>query len=191
VSRFLRAILGLTLLATAACSGQAAAPPPGPAAAPPAPPAPVAARAAAVTPHPVAPANLPAPADVAAAPADARKTKSGLASKVLTPGIGKDHPGTHDRVKVNYTGWTADGRMFDSSVARGVPSQFVLDRMIKGWAEGLALMVRGEKRRLWIPAALAYGDSPTRPGLPAGPLTFDITLIDFAQAGAPSPTVAR
>jgi peptidylprolyl isomerase len=54
-------------------------------------------------------------------------------------------------------------------------------------------MVRGEKRRLWIPAALAYGDAPTRPGLPAGPLTFDIELIDISNATAAvmPPTLPR
>ena len=61
--------------------------------------------------------GLPAPPDVAAPPADATKTASGLASKVLTPGTGTDHPGQNDAVKVNYTGWTTDGKMFDSSVA--------------------------------------------------------------------------
>src|SRR5262245_31209999 len=70
---------------------------------------------------PPAPTGLEAPADVAAAPADAKKTSSGLASKVITPGQGSDHPGPRDRVKVHYTGWTTDGRMFDSSVSRGQP----------------------------------------------------------------------
>ena len=67
-------------------------------------------------PAPVA-SGLPAPADVAAPPADATKTASGLATKVLTPGTGTDHPSQNDSVKVNYTGWTTDGKMFDSSVA--------------------------------------------------------------------------
>ena len=62
------------------------------------------------------PVGLPAPSDVAAPPADAMKTASGLASKVLTPGTGTDHPSQNDTVKVNYTGWTTDGKMFDSSV---------------------------------------------------------------------------
>ena len=64
---------------------------------------------------------IPAPSDVAAPPADASKTASGLATKVITPGTGKDHPGKDEAVTVNYTGWTADGKMFDSSVARGKP----------------------------------------------------------------------
>src|SRR5690242_13160892 len=102
-----------------------------------------------------APGDVPAPPDVAAPPADATKTASGLASKVLTPGTGKEHPGPRDRVKVLYTGWQKSGAMFDTS--RGVPMAFGVGEVIKGWTEGLQLMVVGEKRRLWIPAALAYG----------------------------------
>ena len=68
--------------------------------------------------------RIPAPPDVAAPPADAAKTASGLATKVLEPGTGKDHPGKDDLVTVHYTGWTTDGKMFDSSVARGKPATF-------------------------------------------------------------------
>ena len=63
--------------------------------------------------------TLPAPADVAAPPADAQVTASGLASKVLQPGTGSDHPLATDTVKVHYTGWTTDGKMFDSSIVHG------------------------------------------------------------------------
>jgi FKBP-type peptidyl-prolyl cis-trans isomerase len=133
------------------------------------------------------PGALPAPPDVAAAPADATKEASGLASKVLTPGTGTDHPAATDRVKVNYTGWTASGRMFDSSVVRGQPATFPLNNVIAGWTEGLKLMVVGEKRRLWIPAALAYGDH-ARPGAPTGDLVFDVELLDVIPAPKP-PTV--
>ena len=59
-------------------------------------------------------------------------------------------------VTVHYTGWTTDGKMFDSSVARGAPATFPLNRVIAGWTEGVQLMVAGEKRRFWIPEALAY-----------------------------------
>ena len=123
--------------------------------------------------------DLPAPTDVAEAPADAKKTASGLATRVLTKGTGKDHPGAEDMVKVHYTGWTKAGKMFDSSVTRGEPISFRLNQVIKGWTEGVQLMVAGEKRRLWIPGALAYGDKPTRPGAPAGMLVFDIELLSI------------
>src|SRR5579859_6847041 len=91
-------------------------------------------------PEPIRPAAIPAPEDVAAPPADAKKTASGLAMKVLTQGKGKDHPGPDDTVKVHYTGWTTDGKMFDSSVARGEPASFRVSGVIKGWTEGLQLM---------------------------------------------------
>ena len=135
-----------------------------------------------------APADLPAPPDVAAAPPDAIRTPSGLAWKVLTPAHGGEHPGLTDRVKVHFTGWTADGKMFDSSVQDGKPAEFVLKNSLKGWNEGLQLMVKGEKRRFWIPASLAYGDTPRRPGMPAGPVVFDVELLDFINA-PPPPTV--
>ncbi len=130
--------------------------------------------------------SLPAPADVAAPPPDSTKTASGLASKVLTPGTGKDHPTASDKVKVNYTGWTTNGQMFDSSVTRGEPITFPLNTVIPGWTEGLQLMVVGEKRRFWIPAALAYGARP-RPGAPAGDLVFDVELLDIVAAPKPPP----
>ncbi len=126
--------------------------------------------------------GIPAPSDVAAPPADAEKTASGLASKVLQAGTAADHPGARDTVRVHYTGWTTDGKMFDSSVARGEPISFPLDRVIAGWTEGLQLMVKGEKRRLWIPENLAYQG---RPGAPAGMLVFDVELLDFQKAPEP------
>jgi FKBP-type peptidyl-prolyl cis-trans isomerase len=131
---------------------------------------------------PPQPAGLPAPPDVAAAPADAKVTASGLATKVLTPGKGKDHPSASDRVKVDYTGWTTDGKMFDSSVVRGQPTTFGVGEVIPGWTEALKLMVTGEKRRLWIPAKLAYGDHPQMGGAPSGNLVFDVELLDIVGA---------
>jgi hypothetical protein len=104
-----------------------------------------------------------APADVAAPPDSADKTASGLASRVLRPGTGKDHPHRWDEVDVNYTGWMTNGGMFDTSVARGQPARFRLDQVIAGWTEGLQLMVVGEVRRLWIPSKLAYGETGRQP----------------------------
>ena len=121
-------------------------------------------------------AGIPAPPDVAAPPADAIKTMSGLASKVLTPGTGTQHPRPNSQVTVHYTGWTTDGEMFDSSVQRGQPSSFRLDEVIAGWTQGLQMMVTGEKRRFWIPARLAYEGVPDRP---QGMLVFDIELMEI------------
>ena len=102
--------------------------------------------------------SLPAPEDVAAPPADADTTASGLAHKVLEAGSGTQHPGPRSNVVVHYTGWLTNGTMFDSSVAAGQPSTFPLNGVIGGWTEGVQLMVVGEKRRFWVPANLGYGD---------------------------------
>ncbi len=116
------------------------------------------------------------PEDVAAPPKDAKKTASGLAYKVLTKGKGGDKPKADSRVTVHYSGWTTDGKMFDSSVVRNRPATFPLGNVIKGWTEGLQLMTVGEKTRFWIPEELAYQG---KPGKPAGMLVFDVELIEF------------
>ena len=118
--------------------------------------------------------QIPAPPDVAAAPADAAWTSTNIASKVIVPGKGTRHPRPNSTVTVHYTGWTTNGKMFDSSVARGEPTTFSLDGVIPGWTEGVQMMVEGEKRRFWIPARLAYEGVP---GKPQGTLVFDIELI--------------
>ena len=116
---------------------------------------------------------IPAPSDVASPPADATTTSTGLASKVLKSGSGKAHPTARSRVRVHYSGWTTDGKMFDSSVARNEPISFGLNQVIPGWTEGVQLMVEGEKTRFWIPEGLAYkGQQP-----PFGMLVFDVELI--------------
>lgn len=121
------------------------------------------------------------PSDVKAAPEDAVKTSSGLASKVLQAGKGEKKPSAADSVTVHYSGWTTDGKLFDSSVQRGEPTSFPLNGVIKGWTEGLQLMVEGEKRRFWIPADLAYGENPGG-GRPGGTLVFDVELISIKEA---------
>jgi len=146
--------------------------------------------AGAKTSIPTPAADIPAPPDVAAAPSDAQTTPSGLASKVLKPGTGTTKPSSTDIVIVHYTGWTTDGKMFDSSLKRGQPATFPLNRVIPGWTEGVALMVVGEKRRFWIPGKLAYGDKPRRPGAPAGTLVFDVELIDIKKAPPPPKPIA-
>ena len=120
---------------------------------------------------------VPAPDDVTAPPPDAEKTASGLASKILTAGKGSAHPARTDLVTVHYTGWTTDGKMFDSSMAAGKPATFPLNKVIAGWTEGVQLMVAGEKRRFWIPEELAYKG---KEGRPAGMLVFDVELLSFA-----------
>jgi FKBP-type peptidyl-prolyl cis-trans isomerase len=121
----------------------------------------------------------PVPADVAGVPADAAVTPSGLASRMLKAGPpGGAKPSAASRVTVNYSGWTLKGEMFDSSIPRGEPTSFPLNRVIAGWTEGLQLMSVGESRRFWIPAKLAYGDNPPS-GAPAGMLVFDVDLLSI------------
>jgi peptidylprolyl isomerase len=152
-------------------------------------PPPAAARPSTTPPMPPPPPRphipIPAPSDVAAAPKDAIRTKSGLTMKVLVAGTGKERPKVEDRVKANYTGWAKNGVMFDSTVARAVPKIFRVDQVIKGFTEALPLMVTGEKRRLWVPSSLAYGDKPPV-GVPAGSLVFDIELLEiFSEPETP------
>lgn len=119
--------------------------------------------------------GLAAPPDVAAPPADALFTGSGLASKVLVAGGGTASPTATDSVRVHYSGWQTDGKRFDSSVT-GKPVAFPLNRVIAGWTEGLQLMVEGEERRFWIPEELAYQGQADRPD---GMLVFDVLLIEI------------
>jgi FKBP-type peptidyl-prolyl cis-trans isomerase len=134
-----------------------------------------------VAPQTATPKAIPPPPDVAAPPPDAVKTASGLATKVIKPGTGTDHPAAEDLVRVHYTGWKVDGSMFDSSVAKGKTAVFPVNRVIAGFSEGLRLMVPGEKRRLWIPESLAYKGR----GEVKGMLVFDVELFDMPNRPPP------
>jgi len=122
---------------------------------------------------------LAAPSDVAAPPAEATTTASGLAYRSLQSGSGDSHPGPTSQVEVHYTGWTLDGNMFDSSVSRGETISFPLNGVISGWTEGVQLMKVGDKFRFWIPAGMAYGENPGG-GRPGGMLVFDVELFKIS-----------
>ncbi|MEO0605720.1 MAG: FKBP-type peptidyl-prolyl cis-trans isomerase, partial [Myxococcota bacterium] len=115
------------------------------------------------------------PVDVAAAPADALKTATGIPYKVLVSGTGTEKPTADARVRVQYSGWTTDGEQFDSSYRRKRPAEFSLKRVIPGWTEGLQEMVAGERRIFWIPEEKAYAG---KAGKPAGMLVFDVELLE-------------
>jgi len=120
----------------------------------------------------------PVPPDVAAAPADAKKTAKGVAYKVLRAGKGGPHPTPKDTVKVAYTGWTTAGRMFDSSVIKNEPAEFSLGGVIMGWTDGIPLMSVGDRFRFWIPDELAFKGAA---GRPQGTLVFDLELLEIKQ----------
>lgn len=105
------------------------------------------------------------------------ETASGLQLKVLTAGNGDVHPTQASKVKVHYHGTLLDGTVFDSSVERNTPISFRLNQVIKGWTEGLQLMVVGEKTRLFIPAKLGYGNSASGKIPPGSLLIFDVELL--------------
>jgi len=125
-------------------------------------------------------AQVPAPDDVAAAPSDAEKSGSGLASKVVQAGTGSDHPSGSDEVTVHYTGWLTNGQMFDSSVTRGEPTSFPLGNVIAGWTEGVQLMAVGSTYTFAIHPDQAYGAPGRGPVIgPNAVLLFDIELISI------------
>ena len=110
-----------------------------------------------------------------------KTTGSGLQYKVLEQGTGEQHPKANDTVKVHYHGTLLDGTVFDSSVERGEPIEFSLHQVIKGWTEGLQLMVVGEKTRLFIPSELAYGNRATGAIAPGSTLIFDVELLGINE----------
>jgi peptidylprolyl isomerase len=109
-----------------------------------------------------------------------QQTSSGLQYQVLKEGHGELHPTPTSQVKVHYHGTLIDGSVFDSSVDRGEPISFGLNQVIKGWTEGLQLMVVGEKTRLFIPSELAYGNGSAGIITPGSTLIFDVELLEFS-----------
>lgn len=110
-------------------------------------------------------------------------TESGLQYIVLKEGTGKN-PSATDKVKVHYHGTLIDGTVFDSSVDRGEPSEFGVNRVIKGWTEGLQLMNVGAKYRFFIPQEIAYGAYPRQGGKirPFDALIFDVELLEIIDS---------
>jgi FKBP-type peptidyl-prolyl cis-trans isomerase FklB len=116
-------------------------------------------------------------------------TDSGLQYKIIEPGSGKQ-PGPTDKVRVNYRGTRIDGSEFDSSYKRGKPAEFRLDRVIKGWTEGMQLLKEGGKAKFFVPYGLAYGE---RGRLGNQTLIFDVELLAVVEpdSGAADPAKAK
>ena len=108
-------------------------------------------------------------------------TPTGLQWQVLTPGTGTEHPTKTSKVTVHYHGTLINGTVFDSSVERGKTITFGLNQVIKGWTEGVQLMVEGEKRRLFIPSELAYGNRSAGKIPPGSTIIFDVELIAIGR----------
>jgi peptidyl-prolyl cis-trans isomerase A (cyclophilin A) len=108
-----------------------------------------------------------------------KTTASGLAYKVLTEGTGPN-PKATDQVTVHYTGKLINGEVFDSSVKRGQPATFPLNRVIPGWSEGVQLMKKGGKATLYLPSNLAYGERGAGGVIPPNAaLIFEIELLEI------------
>jgi FKBP-type peptidyl-prolyl cis-trans isomerase FkpA len=122
----------------------------------------------------------------------ATKTQSGLAYKVIKEGTGAT-PSAEDIVEVHYHGTLADGTVFDSSVERGKTISFPLNRVIKGWTEGLQTMKEGGKTKFVIPSDLAYGEAGAPPKIPGGAtLVFEVELFKVSKAAeAAKPAAAK
>lgn len=110
---------------------------------------------------------------------DIQETTSGLQYKVLQKGQGSEHPNASSTVKVHYHGLLLDETVFDSSVERGEPISFPLNQVIKGWIEGVQLMVVGDKFKFFIPSELAYGNRSTGKITAGSLLIFEVELLEI------------
>ncbi len=106
---------------------------------------------------------------------------SGLQYEIIKVGNGPK-PKADDQVKCNYEGTTIDGKVFDSSIKRGEPATFPVNRVIPGWTEALQLMPVGSKWKLFIPAALAYGERGAGQDIkPNSTLIFEVELLEIVK----------
>jgi peptidylprolyl isomerase len=170
VSWSLFVTLGLASLGFAACGKTGAVAPPKPA-----PPAPVGEP----NPGPIgAPGMTAVPPDVSTPPPDAEREPSGAARKILARGTGTAHPTDRTYVDLHYSGWERNGRQFEGTVPGGPPGRYdLVSALAPGVAAEVKQMVEGDKRRVWLPAALAYGKRDNFVNAPKGDMTFDVELV--------------
>ncbi|MFB6305865.1 MAG: FKBP-type peptidyl-prolyl cis-trans isomerase [Flavobacteriales bacterium] len=111
-----------------------------------------------------------------------KTTESGLQYKILKKGDGKSPSSPKSTVKVHYTGMFINRKIFDSSIERGKPAEFPLNRVIDGWTEGLQMMKEGGKWKFFIPYDLAYGKRGKPPKIgPNKTLIFEIELLEVME----------
>jgi FKBP-type peptidyl-prolyl cis-trans isomerase len=129
-----------------------------------------------ITPTP----SATAPVSTSPSASEWKTTPSGLKYQVLKQGTGTASPKATDTAKVHYHGTLTNGTVFDSSVQRGEPLSFPLNRVIKGWTEGLQLMKVGDKFKFEIPPDLAYGPNSPTPAIPPNStLVFEVELLEI------------
>jgi len=108
---------------------------------------------------------------------DVVETASGLQYQIVERGKGTEHPTANSKVTVHYHGTLLDSTVFDSSVDRDKPISFGLNQVIRGWTEGVQLMVVGDKFKFFIPSTLGYGDKAAGKIAPGSLLIFEVTLL--------------
>ncbi|HKQ70535.1 MAG TPA: FKBP-type peptidyl-prolyl cis-trans isomerase [Polyangiaceae bacterium] len=119
----------------------------------------------------------PVPKDLKAPPRTVKRAASGLALQILKKGKGSEHPSEASSVTLHFAGWTADGTLVETTLMSNPPASYEMGEVIPGWHEALLRMVVGDKVRVWIPAALAFGEKPRRRGVPAGDLVYELELL--------------
>jgi peptidylprolyl isomerase len=120
-----------------------------------------------------------------APPPDAQRTASGLLHRELAKPRGSKRAQPHDRVRIAYVGWDAEGRVIDSSAPRGAYAEVLAGHGFPGFREAIALLHEGERRRFWIPEALAWQSHAMAV---RGPLVFDLELVAVLDMPDPPPT---
>jgi len=113
-------------------------------------------------------------------------TTADLQYKVITEGTGSI-PKSNDTVTVNYRGTLINGKEFDSSAKHGQPGKFMVNRVVRGWTEALEMMKVGSKWELYIPSALAYGDTGNPNIEPGSTLIFEVELLGIEPPAPPAP----
>lgn len=126
-------------------------------------------------------------------PPDAVETDSGAFSRRFAEGTGEEKPGPDSVALMHWTGWTTDGKLFESTALRGRPTAFPLDKVLSPFADVVRLMVEGEKRHIWIPGDLAKGQWP---GAPEGTLILEVELLkimtpDVLQPGGEAEAIKQ